>query len=228
VKAEPSRRALDAPLSPVLLLGLMLEKLPVRLVQPVLDGLLRIVIRRHPGCLERMAEWGQARVLVDPIDLPFVILLRPDPGRPSLKALRRGEAVEADAIIRGPLDMLIELAEGKVDGDTLFFSRELIVEGDTEVVVALRNAVDGAGIDMLADIAAALGPFGRPFRAAAGTGTRLAARMRRDLAMLGAAVIAPAMRRSDAQAFRIAELEEEIKALRKERPRARRGAGGAS
>ncbi|MDE3114609.1 MAG: SCP2 sterol-binding domain-containing protein [Pseudomonadota bacterium] len=228
MRAEPSQRTLDAPLSPVLLLGLVLEKLPVRLVQPVLDGLLRIVLRRHPGCLERMAEWGQARVLVDPIDLPFVILLRPDPQRPSLKAMRRGEAVEADAVIRGPLGMLIELAEGRVDGDTLFFSRELIVEGDTEVVVALRNAVDGAGIDMLADIAAALGPFGRPFRAAAGAGTRLAARMRRDLATFGAAVIAPALRRSDAQAFRLAELEDEVKALRKQKPRPNRHARDAS
>ena len=222
MRAEPSQHALDAPLSPVLLVGLVLEKLPVRLVQPVLDGLLRIVLRRHSGCLERMAEWGQARVLVDPIDLPFVILLRPEPSHPSLKALRRSGTVEADAIIRGPLDMLIELAEGRVDGDTLFFSRELIVEGDTEVVVALRNAVDGAGIDMMADIAAALGPFGRPFRAAAGTGTRLAARLRRDLATLGAAVVAPALRRSDAQAFRIAELEEEVRALRRQRPRAAR------
>lgn len=222
MRAEPSQHALDAPLSPVLLVGLVLEKLPVRLVQPVLDGLLRIVLRRHSGCLERMAEWGQARVLVDPIDLPFVILLRPEPNHPSLKALRRSETVEADAIIRGPLDMLIELAEGRVDGDTLFFSRELIVEGDTEVVVALRNAVDGAGIDMIADIVAALGPFGRPFRAAASMGTRLAARLRRDLATLGAAVVAPALRRSDAQAVRIAELEEEVRALRRQRPRAAR------
>lgn len=219
---------MDAPLSPVLLLGLALEKLPVRLMQPVLDGLLRIVVRRHPDCLERMAEWGQARVLVDPIDLPFVILLHPDPARPSLTALRRSQSIEADAVIRGPLEMLIELAEGRVDGDTLFFSRELIVEGDTEVAVALRNAVDGAGIDMIGDIAAALGPFGRPFRRVAGTGTRLLSRVHADMSRLAAAVIAPALRTSDAQAFRIAELEEEIKALRKERPRARRNARGAS
>lgn len=206
---------LEAPLSPVLLLGLVLEKLPIGLVQTVLDALLRAVQRRHPDCLERMAEWADRLVCIDPIDLPFVILLRPDPSAPRLSARRRTDRFEVAATIRGPLDALIALAEGRVDGDTLFFSRELAVEGDTEVSVALRNAVDGAGIDLTADLAAALGPLGYPFRAVARTTSHLAGRMRADLATLHGAVLAPVLRTTDAQTIRIAALEEEVRALRR-------------
>jgi len=41
---------------------------------------------------------------------------------------------------------MIELLEGRADGDALFFSRTLTVEGDMEAVVALRNAIDGSEI----------------------------------------------------------------------------------
>jgi predicted lipid carrier protein YhbT len=38
----------------------------------------------------------------------------------------------------------MQLLEGKLDGDALFFSRDLVVDGDTEAVVMLRNIIDGA------------------------------------------------------------------------------------
>ncbi|NDU93059.1 MAG: lipid carrier protein, partial [Ferrovum sp.] len=213
---------MDAPISPVLLLGLVLDKLPVQLVQPVLDGLLRAVLHWHPDCLDRMEEWSQARVLIDPIDLPIAILLLPNPARPSLQVIRKEKAIEVDAIVRGSLETLVALAEGQADGDTLFFSRELIIEGDTEVVLALRNAIDAAAIDLVEDIAKALGPLGYPFRAAAGTGSKVAGQLRKDMEKVGAAVMAPALRRSDSQAFRIEKLEEEVRLLRRQRVRSSR------
>ena len=215
---------MDATISPVLLLGLLLNKLPLQLVQPLLDGLLQIVLRGHPGFLDRMEEWGNARVVIDPVDLPFAILLRPNPSQPSLLAIHKNGQAEADAIVRGPLKTLIDLAEGRVDGDTMFFSRELFVEGDTEVVVALRNAVDAAEISILKDIAKALGPLGRPFRIVATTGGKVAKQLHQDMATLSAALIAPAFRLADMQALRISELEEEVKLLRLQRRRATRHA----
>lgn len=213
-----------APLSPALLLGLVLDKLPNAVVQTALDALALAVRRRHPDCLERMAAWGDQIVCIDPIDLPFVILLRPDAAAPRLTVRRRTDRIDVAATIRGPLDTLIALAEGRVDGDTLFFSRQLTVDGDTEVVVALRNAIDGAGIDLIADIGAALGPLGRPFRDVAGIASVVADRLRADLATLGAAIAAPALRAGEAQTRRIAALEGELTALR----RARSRAGGPS
>ena len=51
------------------------------------------------------------------------------------------------------------LVDGSYDGDALFFSRDLVVEGDVEAVLALRNAIDDAGIDLVADTAALFGPL---------------------------------------------------------------------
>jgi len=203
------------PFSPVLFLGLVLEKLPIGLVQTIADAVLRAVLRRHPDCLERMAEWGDRQVCIDPVDLPFVVLLRPNTAAPRLTVRRRSGHFEAAATIHGPLEVLIALAEGRADGDTLFFSRELVVEGDTEVSVALRNAIDSAGIDLIADVSAALGPFGRPFRGLARTAGHLGGRLSADLAALRGAILAPALRADDAQTRRIAVLEEEVRALRR-------------
>ena len=55
----------------------------------------------------------------------------------------------ATAVIRGPLLALVGLAEGRIDGDT-------------EAVVALRNALESAEIELAQDLLAPLGPLSRP------------------------------------------------------------------
>jgi predicted lipid carrier protein YhbT len=208
------------PFSPVLLLGMALKPLRPSALQPLFDAMLRVVRRRHPDILERMADYGDKAVCIDPVDLPFVILLEPDPEDPRLTVRRSVEPGEAAAAIHGPLELLIALAEGKVDGDALFFSRRLVIEGDTEVVVALRNAIDGAGIDLIDDISRELGPLARPFRGLASAAAGLIGRMRDDFETLRAAIIAPAVKDNANQGARIAQLESELKQLRKA---ARRG-----
>ena len=66
-----------------------------------------------------------------------------------------------DARISGPLLALVGMADGSYDGDALFFSRIIVVEGDIEAVLALRNAVDDAGVDVLREGAVLLGPIGQ-------------------------------------------------------------------
>lgn len=210
----------QAPLSPVLLLGLALRPVRPALLQPVFDGVLKMLRRRHPELLDRMADYAALPVCIDPVDLPFMILLDPHPDNPSLTIRREVDPGEVAATIRGPLELLLALAEGKVDGDALFFTRRLVIEGDTEVVVALRNAIDGAGIDLIEDLAAELGPFAGLFRSCASTAVGLLDRFQRDLETLRAAVIAPATKTGDAHGARIAQLEAELKTLRKT---ARRG-----
>ena len=208
------------PFSPVLLLGMALKPFRPAALQPLFDAMLKVVRRRHPDILERMADYGDKAVCIDPVDLPFVILLEPNPEDPRLTVRRSIEPGEVAATIHGPLEMLIALAEGKVDCDALFFSRRLVIEGDTEVVVALRNAIDGAGIDLIEDISLELGPLARPFRGLAGAAIGLMSRMREDFETLRAAIIAPAVKDSANQGARIAQLEGELKQLRKA---ARRG-----
>jgi predicted lipid carrier protein YhbT len=52
------------------------------------------------------------------------------------------------------------MIHGAYDGDALFFSRDIVVAGDTEAVLALRNALDDAELDLGAEIMAVLGPAG--------------------------------------------------------------------
>jgi predicted lipid carrier protein YhbT len=65
-----------------------------------------------------------------------------------------------EARIAGPFVALIGLANGSFDGDALFFSRDITIEGDIEAIVALRNAMDDAGVNLVEDATAYLGPLG--------------------------------------------------------------------
>ncbi|MFL0801358.1 MAG: SCP2 sterol-binding domain-containing protein [Agarilytica sp.] len=54
-----------------------------------------------------------------------------------------------DVCIRGKLDGFILLAAQKEDPDTLFFQRELIIEGDTDLGLQIKNVLDSIEIDKL-------------------------------------------------------------------------------
>ena len=53
------------------------------------------------------------------------------------------------------------MVDGRLDGDALFFSRDLQVSGDTEAVVSLRNALDDLEGSVADDVAAVFGTPGR-------------------------------------------------------------------
>lgn len=55
------------------------------------------------------------------------------------------------------------MIDGRYDGDALFFTRDLSVEGDTEAVVCLRNALDDVEGSIADDVAAFFGPPGERF-----------------------------------------------------------------
>lgn len=218
-----SKRRLTPPFSPVLLAGLAARPLPPIALQPGLSLALRSVLRRHPNLFDRLSGLGAPSFLIDAIDLPFVFLLVADPDYPSLQALRRKDTDETPvtAIVRGPLLSLVDLLEGRIDGDALFFSRDLVFEGDTEAVVALRNAIDDAEIDLVGDLLAPLGPLAGPARVAVDGAGSLFNRAARDLETLRDAILAPALRRAEAQAADLRELEKKVGAAKPQR-RARR------
>ncbi len=198
------------PLSPVLLAGFAVRPLPPLLLQPLLTLAMATMCRRHEEVFERLACLGECAFLIDPCDLPLLFLLRLGADGPSLEALGEGRAVEATATIHGPLISLIDLLEGRIDGDALFFSRDLVIEGDSEAVVALRNAVDAAEIDLVGDVLSLLGPLASATRHLVRGGAALLNRAASDLETLRQAVIAPAMRRGDALAAELRGLEEQV------------------
>ena len=90
---------------------------------------------------------------------------------------------------------LIELLEGRVDGDALFFSRDLAIEGDTEVVLMLRNAVDSEVIDVLDDLTSVFGPLAGLARKAAVGALSVFSRLEEDMEILRTAMAAPPPRK---------------------------------
>jgi predicted lipid carrier protein YhbT len=52
---------------------------------------------------------------------------------------------KADVTVRASLGDYLALALRREDPDTLFFSRRLVLEGDTELGLALKNAIDALG-----------------------------------------------------------------------------------
>jgi predicted lipid carrier protein YhbT len=135
--------------------------LPLFPVQVVLRRIVRRVAHDRPELFHRLGAHRHKRFLIDPINMPFVLLLEPDAERPRLEAYRRWETVRYEARIRGTFLTLLDMIDGRLDGDALFFSRNLIVEGDTEAVVSLRNALDDLEGSVVDDAAALFGPLGR-------------------------------------------------------------------
>lgn len=115
---------------------------------------------RHPALFERLGEQASKTFAIDPTDLPVVFLLEPRPQAPRLMAVRREAQGAWDARVAGPLAALIGLVHGAYDGDALFFSHDLVIEGDTEAVLALRNAIDNEEIDLVDEVLAPLGLLG--------------------------------------------------------------------
>ena len=202
-------------LSPVLLLGFALRRAPRRALQTAASLAVAALLRGHRGVFERLEGLANPDFLIDPMDLPFRFHLCTALPSPRLLVLGEDEEPvgQVAAAIHGPLPVLIDLLEGRVDGDALFFSRALTVEGDIAAVVALRNAVDGADISLVEDLLRPLGPLGIPARGLLRAGGALYRRAERDLETLQAALVAPVQRRCDAQEAQLRDLDETVASM---------------
>lgn len=139
------------------MLAALLRILPLEPIALALNASTRRIVAGHPGMIRRLGAHDHNRFVIDPTDLPLVIRLEPNGGAVRVSVLRgRGDG---DARIAGPLAALIGMVHGAYDGDALFFSRDLVIEGDTAAALALRNAIDDAEIDLTDEIARASGPF---------------------------------------------------------------------
>jgi predicted lipid carrier protein YhbT len=111
---------------------------------PLLTRSLRSLARRRPAVFDRLGDHRAARFLIDPVDLPFAFLMIPDGESAVVRVVSKDETLPSDVTIRGPILMLLGLLDGTFDGDALFFHRTVSVSGQTEAIVALRNAIEDA------------------------------------------------------------------------------------
>lgn len=137
-------------------LALALRALPPQLIERPLERLVASIARRHPALFVRLGDYAELTFLIDPVDLPFAFRLWPRRDRPWIEIARRPlPSASWDARIAGPLAALLGLVHGVCDGDALFFSGDLVIEGNTEAILALRNAIDHAELDLAGEALAA-------------------------------------------------------------------------
>ncbi len=122
----------------------VLPLLPLELIS---RRLMTNAMTARPSFAARLGEHAGCMFAIDPVDCPFVFLMKPWQGGVELKVPRQAEPMDYDARIAAPLVVLLGLIDGSYDGDALFFSRDLTIEGDTEAVLALRNAIENAELD---------------------------------------------------------------------------------
>lgn len=136
---------------------LLLAPVPLALLQPILNRIATHVARSRPELFDRLGPHAGKRFLIDPTDLPFVLMLVPERDLPRMTAHRRSSRPAHDSAIAGTFFNLLDMIDGSLDGDAIFFSRDLAITGDTEAIVALRNALDdfeGSALDSV------IGSFG--------------------------------------------------------------------
>lgn len=139
---------------------------PLILVQPVLSRIVRHVASAQPTMFERLGEHCAKTFVIDAEELPFVLLVVPLPENPQMRALRRPVSAAYDVRVRAPFSTLLDMIDGRADSDALFFNRDLHIEGDTEAVVALRNALDDMDKSLVDEVLESFGPLKGPMRSA--------------------------------------------------------------
>ncbi|PKH25872.1 hypothetical protein CIG19_04880 [Enterobacterales bacterium CwR94] len=99
----------------------------------------------HVALAEGELDFLQGRwlgVTVTDLDLRWCVSV--DDGR-----LRVTDRDEADVWFRGNANDLLLIAAGKRDPDMLFFQRRLLIEGDTELGLEVKNVMDAMALDTL-------------------------------------------------------------------------------
>ncbi|WP_022720951.1 SCP2 domain-containing protein [Rhodopseudomonas sp. B29] len=142
-------------------LALATRVLPLLPLQILLGICLREIRARHPRIFDRLGPHTAKRYGLAPTDLPIAFVLEPRRMNPRVTVVRTLPA-NIDARIAGTLSALIGMTDGSYDGDALFFSRDIEIDGDMEAVVALRNAIDDSRVDFLHESVAWFGPLAAP------------------------------------------------------------------
>jgi predicted lipid carrier protein YhbT len=141
--------------------GSALAALPLAPLQPVLRRIVHKIAAQYPSMFARLGPHQSSVFLIEPQGLPFRLLLRPDPKSLMFRAIPRSGHPTHVARISGRFFDLLRLVDADEDGDALFFSRELLVTGDTEAVVSLRNALDDVDGSIAESVAEMFGAPGR-------------------------------------------------------------------
>jgi predicted lipid carrier protein YhbT len=132
---------------------------PLFVQEMLVNRMARHIAARHPSMISRLSDSEGKVYAFHVAELPFIITLCMKKGVPLIKLRERKNRPHAAVTLTATLKTFIDLFEGKSDGDALFFSRELVVEGDTEALLLLRNAIESDDIDLPREIFSMFGKY---------------------------------------------------------------------
>lgn len=115
-------------------------------MEAVLSAFTKRLVTRRPELLRRLGKVVQVPIAIVPDDMPHAFLLSLDETRSSVSICDKDAISDAEAVVRAPFLVLLGLLDGTYDGDALFFTRDLRIEGKTEYVLALRNTLEEADL----------------------------------------------------------------------------------
>ena len=205
------------PLTSHLVLGLIARPfLKKKLVQPILNKIAKNLQRRHPGLIEKLSTYAAQSILINPLDLPYTILLQINEHNIELIFCKPGTRPTYTAQISGAYLDLLELLNGNLDGDALFFSRKLTIDGTTEVVVAVRNILENEEIDPFEEILSQTGIFRQPLEFIANQHKTLVTSLQEHLDLMGSSLMNNVKQQCDQQNNSIETLQQKITLLQKQ------------
>lgn len=108
---------------------------------PVLEAFLNVAVNhllqqeRTSGELDFLRE-QTARVEITDLDFNFSMTLI------GQRIVIKVPGDEGDATLKSDQESMLEILHGEVDPDTLFFRRKLLITGDTELGLYIKNMID--------------------------------------------------------------------------------------
>jgi len=141
----------------------LLRPIPLFLIEPFAKRSTQHIALKFPEIFDRLGPCTEKIFLINPTNMPFVFLLNPNRTNPWMKTYRHKNGLEYDASISGSFLNLLHMIDAERDGDALFFTRDLKIEGETEAVVYLRNALDDINGNIASEIASLYGATGKVF-----------------------------------------------------------------
>lgn len=141
------------------LIGKLMTPLPLFPLQIILGQMVKGIAQRRPELFDRLGPHVNSTYLIEVRELPFVLLLKPNPSSPGLSAHRRSDQIANDAVISGTFTDLLNVLDGRGDSDALFFSGKIKISGNTEAAVCLRYAIDDLEGSVVEDLLSMGGPL---------------------------------------------------------------------
>ena len=124
-----------------------MRSLPASLLQALLRAGTDVMRRCHPHVFERLGALDGTLILIDPIDLPICLAIEFVAGDHRFRAACAEDKARASTIVRGPLLVLIDLVEGRRDGDADSAARLSSRAAERDIERIRRAGFVGSALD---------------------------------------------------------------------------------